>query len=143
MTNQSVDLFHYIGTDLSTSSIGDFQTVGGTVKGQQRVLRRLLTNPQAFDANGNPQTSGDYIFHPEYGAGLPSYVGKTMDIPKITALIRGQMLLESSVAKSPAPIISVSPINGGFNGGLFVQLQYTDSVTAEPVSLSFNVSAPK
>ncbi|MFZ6727330.1 phage tail protein [Undibacterium sp. MH2W] len=143
MTNQPVDLFHYIGSDLSASNIGDLQSVSGTVKGQQRVLRRLLTNPQTFDASGKPQTSGDYIFHPEYGAGLPSYVGKTMDIPKITAVIRGQMLLESCVAKNPAPIINVSPINGGFTGGLFIQIQYADAITGDPVSFSFNVSAPK
>ena len=117
------DLYHYIGGDLESTSTGDLLTSEGTIRGQQRVLRRLLTNP------------GDYIFHTDYGAGLPRRVGDVVDVPKITALIRGQMLLEEAVAKSPAPTINVTKIDRG----IAVQIQYTDQPTGQTVSLSFSV----
>ena len=122
------DLSHYIGGDLSPSGTGDMQTVSGILRGQQRILRRLLTNP------------GDYIFQLDYGAGLPQYIGQLADIPKITALIRGQILLEDSVAKTPAPVVKVSAINGGVSGGFSVEILYTDASTGEQTSLNFNVS---
>jgi hypothetical protein len=122
------DLDQYIGGDLSPSATGDLQTATGTLRGQQRVLRRLLTNP------------GDYIFHPEYGAGLPRYVGQPADTAKITAVVRGQMLLEDVVAKTPAPAISVAPIPSADGGGFAVSVRYTDAPSGQPVSLSFQVS---
>lgn len=122
------DLDQYIGADIAASATGDIQTATGTLRGQQRVLRRLLTNP------------GDYIFHPEYGAGLPGYVGQTADIPKITALVRGQMLLEDAVAKSPAPVITVVPIPGADGGGFSITVKYADAPSGQSVTLAFNVS---
>ena len=128
MTKQLHDLSQYVGGDLSSSGTGDLQTASGTLRGQQRVLRRLLTNP------------GDYIFHPTYGAGLPKYVGQVADLAKIKALILGQVLLEDAVAKSPAPVITVAPIQNGAGGGFSVSIQYTDAPSKQPVSLSFSVS---
>jgi len=122
------DLYHYIGSDLSTSSSGDLLSVSDTVLGQQRVLRRLLTNP------------GDYLFHPDYGAGIAQYIGQLADIPKITALIQGQLFLEEAVSRSSQPVINVTPINGGITGGIFVEIQYEDAVTGNPVNLNFNVN---
>jgi hypothetical protein len=118
------DLSHYIGGDLLASPTGDLQPASGTLRGQQRVLRRLLTNP------------GDCLFHPTYGAGLPKYVGQATDVAKIQALIRGQILLEDSVARSPAPTINVSPIKGG----VAVSIRYVDASTGQPATLNFNVS---
>lgn len=118
------DLSQYFGGDIGQSATGDLQTIDGTTKGQQRVLRRLLTNP------------GDYIFHPDYGAGLPRMVGELADIEKVRALIRGQMLLEDSVARTPEPLIDVQAIAGG----IACRLQYTDAVSKAPAVLSFNVS---
>jgi hypothetical protein len=118
------DLNHYIGGDLSLSPTGSISPVEGIERGKQRVLRRLITNP------------GDYLFHPEYGAGLGRYVGSLMNIPEIIALIRGQILLEECVAKKPAPVISVSPSNET----LSVNISYTDAPLGEPVTLSFEVN---
>lgn len=118
------DLYHYWGNDLSAAANGDVLGVTGTVRGQQRVLRRLLSNP------------GDLVFHPEYGAGLPAKVGTTARPDEITALIRGQMLLEDCVAKLPAPIIVVTAITNG----IAAQINYTDAQSGTPVTLSFNVS---
>lgn len=121
------DLDQYIGADLTPSATGDLQTSTDTLRGQQRVLRRLLTNP------------GDYIFHPDYGAGLPRYVGRTADVPKIKALVRGQMLLEDAVARNPAPIVDVTPIPSADGGGFAIAVRYTDAPSGQPVSLTFSV----
>ena len=121
------DLNHFIGGDLSLSATGDLGSVTDTPRSQQRVLRRLLTNP------------GDYIFHPTYGAGLSRYIGQTADIAKLKALVRGQMLLEVAVARSPAPQVDVAQISSGDGGGFSVAVRYTDAPSGQPVALSFNV----
>jgi len=122
------DLSHTLGGDLSPSGTGDVQAASGTLRGQQRVLRRLLTNP------------GDYIFQPNYGAGLAQWVGQPLDVGRLTGLIRGQILLEDAVARSPAPVIGVTPIQGGLSGGVAVLIQYHDADTGQAVTLSFEVT---
>lgn len=126
------DLNHYIGDDLSLSPTGSLSPIEGIERGKQRILRRLVTNP------GGPNASPDYIFHPEYGAGLGRYVGALTNIPEVIALIRGQILLEDCVSKRPAdrPVISVS----SQNDTLSANIGYTDSPTGEPVTLSFEVN---
>ncbi len=118
------DLYQYFGDDIGASATGDLLPVAGIERGQQRILRRLLTNP------------GDYIFHPEYGAGVPRLVGETVDIQKIRALIRGQVLLEDSVARMPEPEVIVKPIQGGVS----CTIRYVDAVAKAPAVLSFNVN---
>ncbi|WDZ97992.1 phage tail protein [Herbaspirillum sp. WKF16] len=130
------DLYHYWGGDLDVSASGDLLPVDGTVLGQQRVLRRLLTNPAVQGLNGAPNDPGDYLFHLTYGAGLPRQVGRLVDVAKVRALIRGQILMEAAVARSPAPEIDVAPISGGMS----VSIRYNDSQTKKPVFLSFDVN---
>lgn len=122
------DLSQYMGADLSASATGDLQSCTNSLRSQQRVLRRLLTNP------------GDYIFQLDYGAGLSKYIGQTTNIPEITALIRGQLFLEDSVGQLPEPIINVTPINGGITGGISVEILYSDAATGQPVNLNFSVN---
>lgn len=117
------DIFQWWDTDLAASASGDLLSVDQTVAGQQRVLRRLLTSP------------GSYIWHPEYGAGLPKYIGSVVDAPGIEALIRAQLLLEAAVAQDPAPVIDVQPIPSG----VFVKILYVDADTGKQVNLSFDV----
>lgn len=119
-----MDLFQWWDQDLAVGPTGDLLPVDGTTQGQQRVLRRLLTSP------------GSYIWHPEYGAGLPAYIGQTADTQGIEALIRAQLTLEASVAQDPAPVIQVQPIPSG----VFVQIRYVDGDTGKQVNLSFDVS---
>jgi len=128
------DLFHYWSDDLSSSPSGDLQQVSGTVRGQQRVLRRLLCNPATDDA------PGDYIFHPEYGGGLPRLVGQPIDIAKTTAVIRTQLALEAAVAPSPQPSIAITQSRSDYTA-FTVSISYQDAVTAKPVVLTFTVSA--
>lgn len=118
------DLSHYYGNDLAASPTGDLAYLDGPVRGQQRILRRLLTCP------------GDYIWHPDYGAGLPQYVGQLVDIAKIRALILGQMRLEDCVARSPDPDINVQAIPQG----LTVAIRYLDASSKTTQLLSFSVT---
>jgi phage baseplate assembly protein W len=120
------DISHWFGGDLQTTNSGDLLTVTGTVRGEQRVLRRLLTNP------------GDYVFEPDYGAGLPSYIGKTLDIGKLQALCLSQMLLEDAVAKNSA-VVKITQSSTDFTS-IQVQINYNDQPSNKPVVLEFSVS---
>ena len=120
------DLAHWFGQDLNVAASGDLLTVDGVAKGTQRILRRLLTNP------------GDYIWHPDYGAGLASKIGQPFDAEACEALIKAQIYLEASVARSPQPVITVTEITNG----LSVSIQYTDNDTGQVVALSFPVKPP-
>jgi hypothetical protein len=122
------DLSHIFGADLRAAPGGDLATASSTERGQQRVLRRLLTNP------------GDYLFHPDYGAGLPQWVGRTARIPELKALVLGQMLLEPSVSASPPPVIDIAPIPNTAGGGFAIAIRYTDAPSGETVTLSFDVT---
>ena len=130
------DLAHYWGNDLSISANGDLlTTLSATVEGQQRVLRRLLTNAFVTQPDGS-QTLADYIFHPTYGAGVPRQVGQTLNIPAVKAAIRAQIFQEAAVARSPEPSITVVPITNGVN----CIIKYVDSVTRQNVTLNFDAS---
>jgi phage baseplate assembly protein W len=118
------DLWHYIGGDLDVSATGDVRQVEGLDQTSQRLLRRLLTNP------------GDYIWHPNYGAGLGRLIGTLVNVRAITGLIRSQVLLEESVARTPAPAITVRPLADGVS----VRIQYYDNTTSELATLAFNVN---
>ena len=118
------DLYHEFGADLTVSSIGDVLLASDIDESQQRLLRRLLTNP------------GDYIFHPDYGAGLPGFIGQTINEDEVASIIQGQIMLEDSVAKYPPPVITVTAITGG----IACSIQYTDAATQTAQALSFNVS---
>ncbi len=119
------DLAQWYGNDLSVGATGDLLPVDGIDRGRQRVLRRLLTNP------------GDYIWHPGYGAGLPLYVGQPAPAELIQAIVRQQIALEASVAKSPPATITVSPDP---LGTLVVRIIYIDADTGQSVSLSFDIN---
>ena len=120
------DLAHWFGQDLNAAASGDLLTVDGIANGQQRILRRLLTNP------------GDYIWEPTYGAGLARKIGQPFDRHGLIALIRSQIVLEPAVARNPAPSIAISQAANGF----YVQIQYTDSDSGTVVPLSFTVTPP-
>lgn len=118
------DIYHYVGGELSTSPAGDLRPVTGTERGKQRILRRLMTNP------------GDYVFHPDYGAGLGKKVGQNVNLNEWKGLISGQMQLEDAVASDPAPSVSISLVDGGVS----VTISYTDSTSNTPETLSFDVT---
>ena len=106
------DLWQQWGSDLSVGPTGDLAIMDGSAAGEQRVLRRLMTNP------------GDYIWQLSYGAGLAQFVGQRIDPLQITAVIRSQIFKESVVARNPEPAISVRL--GAADGSVYAQIRYTD-----------------
>lgn len=118
------DLFHEFGTDFAASPTGDLALAAGAALGRQRVLRRLLTNP------------GDYIWQPEYGAGLGRFVGQPAATERIRAVVRSQIFREPAVARSPEPAIEV---RAGDDGRVFLSIRYADAESGETQLVSFPV----
>jgi phage baseplate assembly protein W len=123
-----VDAAHLWGSDLIVSPTGDIGTASGGLLGQQRVLRRLLTNP------------GEYIWHLDYGAGLARFIGQPINTLQITAVIRSQIFKESVVARRPEPIIDVQTSPAGGSGVVYVHIRYVDADSTQTQVLSFTVS---
>lgn len=108
------DVSHVMGSDLVIAPTGDIQSVGDTDAVLQRVLRRLLTN------------AGDYIWSLTYGAGLPQFVGRTINVTQLQAVIRTQLQLESAVARVPLPSAAVI---SSADGTVTATITYTDAAT--------------
>jgi hypothetical protein len=118
------DLAHVIGGDLTVAADGDLAAISGSTLGQQRVLRRLLTNV------------GDYIWQLNYGAGLPAMIGTPADAAAITGIVRHQIFLEGAVAQTPAPIISVEA-DGSI---LSLSITYNDAADATAQTVGATLS---
>lgn len=104
---------------------GDLAVSNGTVQTQQRVLRRLLTDP------------GEYIWQLDYGAGLAQFVGGPVSPLQIQAVIRSQIFKEAAVSADPEPEIDVLPVIGG--SSVAVTISYADADTGESQVLTFSV----
>jgi len=131
------DLSHYYGADLQVSATGDLLVADVTTTGEQRCYRRLLTNPILTDSAGNVTATSDYLFEPDYGAGLGRRVGSPVHIAETTALIQAQLQLEAAVSQSPvAPQVQL--ISSGDVLGAVIH--YTDAVSSDPVILNFDAS---
>jgi hypothetical protein len=123
------DLSLIWGADLAVSATGDIATVSGTISTQQRIIRRLLTNP------------GDYIWQLGYGAGLARFVGQPANELYIRAIIRSQIFKETLVARSPEPVIDVQISPAGSTGTIYVRIQYGDALSGGTQTLSFSVGS--
>lgn len=123
-----LDLAHSYGNDLGTTPSGDIATVSKQQRTIQRIIRRLLTPPTDTD-------SSDYPWEPTYGVGLGARLGQDLDIKGIQADVRSQMLLEPTVSKNPAPVITVETIA---TGGANITIAYND-VSGQPQNFSFNL----
>lgn len=120
------DIYNNYGEDLVLSATNDLQVSSDMLRGEQRVLRRLLTNPV------------DYIWNPDYGAGLPSFVGQTLSLDtfdQVKSLITSQIFLEEAVSQNPPPQIFLQTIQAG----LFCQIEYTDNPSKQAIVLTFDV----
>jgi phage baseplate assembly protein W len=118
------DLSLQFGGDLAVGQTGDLLLADGSALTQQRVLLRLLTNP------------GDYIWQLGYGAGLGQYIGQPGAPAAITGVTRAQMLLEPSVAKTPAPVINTTV---GDDGTVALSLNYADAANGQTSLLTFTL----
>lgn len=113
------ELWHIAGGDLALSATGDLLTADGITATTQRIIRRLITNP------------GAYIWHLSYGGGLRRMVGEPGDARAITAIVRGQIFREASVARTPAPTVEVTL---GATGRATALITYTYAPTGQSVS---------
>lgn len=120
------ELSHVFGSDLTLDPTGDLALVDGSQEGQQRVLRRLMTN------------AGAYLWNLDYGAGLARFLGMPTAAAQIAAVSRRQMFLEPAVARQPAPVITVQASVGGT---VVETIKYVDAVTATPIVLSVPVGS--
>lgn len=118
------DLSLTFGGDLVVGPTGDIGLSDGEMLIQQRVLRRLLTNP------------GNYIWQLTYGAGLGQFVGQPSAPAVIQAIARSQILVEAAVSNNPPPAISA--VSAG-DGLVSLTVSFTDAVTQQTSSLSFSV----
>ena len=118
------DVWHEFGSDLTVAPSGDIATSGGSNLSQQRILRRLLTNP------------GDYIWQLDYGAGLGRFVGQPAAAQRIQGVLRAQLFAEPSVARSPEPAIDISADDAGV---VAVQIRYSDATNFSTQLLYFTL----
>lgn len=121
------DISHTFGEDLQVDATGDLLVSSGSQLGQERVLRRLLSNPQS------------YIWSPTYGAGLARFLGHPAAKTRIEAVIRAQMSLEAAVAQNPPPVVTVIVDPGGT---VTATIKYVDADTGEPVALTLPPAEP-
>lgn len=110
-----IDIYHWIGGDLAKSASGGIQETSGVELLRQRLARRFITNP------------GDYIQHPEYGGGIPRYIGKLASINEIKAVVLGQVLLEEKVSRATQPIVTISQISGTGSVTIDVTCSFADT----------------
>jgi hypothetical protein len=118
------DLDLLFGGDLSVGPTGDLALADGSALTEQRLLRRLLTN------------NADYIWQLSYGAGLGQFVGQAGAPAAIQAVARVQMLLESAVARNPAPVVDAS---AAVDGTVTMSIRYADLATGQPNILAFTI----
>jgi hypothetical protein len=121
-----VDAYLNFGQDLQLSSTLDLLMADGSTLSEQRIIRRLMTNPL------------DYIWYPEYGAGIASYIGQPFTddtYDNIQNTILSNMFLENTVSQMPQPDILFQTIQTG----IFVQINYTISPSLQPIVLTFSV----
>lgn len=118
------DLALWLGNDLTVAASGDLLSVAEPTRSEQRLVRRLLTPP------------GSYFWHPKYGAGLAQYIGQPTAAATIQAIVRAQLKLESVVAATPAPQVTVTAYATGV---LMVTIVYWNNNTGALRTLSFPV----
>jgi hypothetical protein len=118
------DLFLEWQGDFEIDATGDLRVVDGNIEVRQRLERRLFT------------AVAGYVWHPEYGAGLPQKIGSVLTPTQIQSIVNSQIALEASVATSPPAQVTVTPAPGGL---VEIAIKYFDAVTG--VSVSFSITA--
>ena len=111
--------------DFVPDSTGDLLVVDGDDEVRQRLERRLFTAVQG------------YVWHPDYGAGLPQKIGSVLSVADIKSVCAAQLALEASVAPNPPAqlTVSASPNQPDL---ITIGIQYWDAVTG--VSVSFTIT---
>jgi hypothetical protein len=113
-------------SDFQLDASGDLAVADGDDEGRQRLERRLFT----------PQKG--YVWHPEYGAGLPQRIGSPYTKNQITAIVSSQIYQEAAIAPfPPAQIgIDVGPNQLDLVG---ISIKYWDAQSGVAVSFVITV----
>ncbi len=122
-----LDIDHDWGGDLSVGPTGDLMIAPLDQVSRQRVIRRLLT------------ASHSYLWHPDYGAGLGRYVGATVIPREIEAIVRHELMSETSIASSPPPVIAVADVPPIGSGALLLNISYRDAWLGSSLTLGISV----
>jgi len=118
-----MDIDHYFSGDIGISIEGDISLANELTTSQQRIIRRVLTNP------------GDYPSDPTYGAGAGKYVGvATMLLGSLKSLIAGQVLREPSVSPVPTPTVLLK----SDSTVLHITIKYVDTLSQSTQTLIFD-----
>lgn len=107
--------------DFQPDSTGDLYVVDGDDEVRQRLERRLFTAVQG------------YVWHADYGAGLPQKIGSVLSVSEIKSIVASQLALEASVAPSPPAQLTVSEAPGGI---VTIGILYFDAKTGTSVSFA-------
>jgi len=107
--------------DFGLDATGDLYVVDGDDEVRQRLERRLFTAVQG------------YVWHPDYGAGLPQKVGSVLTVEEIKSVVSAQLALEASVAPNPPAELGVRAIQGGL---MVIEIRYWDAKTGVTVSFA-------
>jgi hypothetical protein len=112
--------------DFQDDPTGDLFVVDGDDEVRQRLERRLFTAVEG------------YVWHKEYGAGLPQKIGSVLSVSQIKSICQQQLNLEASVATNPPAIITVQrdPNQADLT---VIGIQYWDARTG--LSVSFTITA--
>lgn len=113
------------GSDLSVGPTGDIGVVSIQADVQQRIIRRLLTNPY------------DYVWHTDYGGGVGRYVGEPYSGSFIEGTILSQLQFEALVAVSPPPRVQTNQSLTGplSTTSVTIQYQIAGTPTANSIAL--------
>lgn len=109
--------------DFLVSSKGGLVIATGDDYARQRLQRRLLT--AVFG----------YVWHREYGAGLPQKIGDPWTATDIQAICMSQVNLEASVAPFPPARVGVAEIEPGM---VSIDVSYTSAQTG--LAVQFNIT---
>ncbi len=110
--------------DFDLTPDGDLAMVDGNDMVEQHIVRRLLTAVKG------------YVWHPEYGAGLPERIGRVAVARNIRSLVLSQINLEATVSPLPLPTVAVTTPSAGL---FVIAIGYTSAVTGKPVEISLEV----
>jgi hypothetical protein len=119
------DLYLEWHEDFLADATGDLFTVDGDVEVRQRLERRLFTAVRG------------YVWHPEYGAGLPQRIGDPIGVYEVQAICAAQLALEASVAIFPPAQLTVEA-SPNQPDSIMVGIKYWDAGTG--VAVSFTIT---
>jgi phage baseplate assembly protein W len=112
--------------DFQVDATGDLLVIDGDDEVRQRLERRLFTAVKG------------YVWHPDYGAGLPQRVDSVLSVAQIRSIVAAQLALEASVAPNPPAQLTVTT-DPNQPSLVHIAIQYWDAQTG--VSVSFSITA--